>query len=70
MVWGSLATCRLTRSIMRSIKDVGHGRSSGTARSATQKRVSNWWSRAVDSGVDVSAVRSTEARMSSMSIVN
>lgn len=60
-------TCIRTRSIIRSISGAGHGRTSETARSATQNRVSSWWSSAADSGL-VPSSRSTEARMSSMSI--
>ena len=56
-----------TRSITRSISGAGQGRTSETARSATQKRVNCWWSRAADSGL-APGPRSTEARMSSMSI--
>lgn len=64
-----MLTCLLTLSIILSIKLAGHGRSSETARSATQKRVRSWWSRVADSGVWMLASRSTEARMSSMSMV-
>jgi hypothetical protein len=63
-----MLTCFLTRSIIRSINGPGHGRSSETARSATQKRVRSWWSRAADSG-EVSW-RSTDAKMSSMSMTD
>lgn len=35
-------TCRLTLSIILSIKPPGHGNNSDTARSATQKRVRSW----------------------------
>lgn len=49
------------------MRRAGQGRSSGAVRSATQKRVRSWWSRAVDSGLETSE-RSTEARMSSMSM--
>lgn len=45
----------------------GQGRTSETARSATQKRVRSWWSSAADSGL-APAPWSTEARMSSMSM--
>lgn len=62
-------TCLLTLFIMRSINAVGHGRSSDTARSATQERVRSWWSSEVDAGAFVWS-RSTEARMSSMSMLN
>lgn len=61
-------TCRRTLSMVRSIRPAGHGSSSETPRSATQKRVRSWWSRTVDWGVDASGW-STEARMSSMSMV-
>lgn len=60
-------TCKRTRSIIRSINAVGHGRISDTARSATQNRVRSWWSIAVEA-VLAPAPRSTEARMSSMSM--
>lgn len=62
-----VSTCARTRSIMRLIKASGHGSNSETARSATQRRVSCWWSSAVDSG-EVKLSRSTDARMSSMSM--
>lgn len=61
-------TCIRTRSIIRSISCAGHGRTSETARSATQNRVRSWWSSAADSGL-APAPWSTEARMSSMSMV-
>ncbi len=49
------------------MRRAGQGRSSGAVRSATQKRVRSWWSRAVDSGLETSEW-STEARMSSISM--
>lgn len=61
-------TCIRTRSIIRSMSGAGQGRTSETARSATQNRVRSWWSRAADSGL-APAPWSTEARMSSMSMV-
>lgn len=61
--------CVRTRSIIRSISAVGQGKTSETARSATQKRVRSWWSMAVDSGL-APGPWSTEARMSSISMVN
>lgn len=60
-------TCPRIRSIIRSIRPVGHGRSSDTARSATHMRVRSWWSSVADSGA-LRLPRSTEARISSMSI--
>lgn len=67
--WEGLGTCLETRSIVRSINGAGQGRSSGTERSATQKRVRSWWSMEADSGVWRADCLSTEARMSSMSIL-
>lgn len=61
-------TCTRIRSIIRSINPVGHGRSSDTARSATHTRVRSWWSSVADSGALILS-RSTEARISSMSIL-
>jgi hypothetical protein len=64
-----IRTWFLTLSIMRAINSAGHGRISGEERSATQKRVSSWRSRNGEcEGVSVVSW-STEARMSSMSIV-
>ena len=64
---GVILTWLRTLSIILSINGSGHGNTSDTPLSATQKRVRSWRSRAAVSGDDADKCsRSTEARISSI----